>query len=224
MNSKHKTDKTKTNTSFLWKYEQKWIAWAVPKVPKFLNGRNLTWATSLWSAIILTCGYFSIQNIYWVWGLSASIVGQYITDSLDGAVGRYRGSGLINWGHYVDHLLDFVFLCAVIISYAFIFPQHILLLMILLAIFGSHYASTFLIFSFSKKFQMAASGIGMNELKIGLLAFNAIIFFNGTDFVETMLIILSLLALLALFGVIYAGQKEAAKIDDLRREQQTSCG
>lgn len=217
--SKHKTDKTKTNTSFLWKYEQKWIAWAVPKVPKFLNGRNLTWATSLWSAIILACGYFSIQNIYWVWGMSVSIVGQYITDSLDGAVGRYRGSGLINWGHYVDHLLDFVFLCAVIISYAFIFPEHILLLMILLAIFGSHYASTFLIFSFSQKFQMATSGIGMNELKIGLLVLNTIIIFNGTGFVETMLMILSLLALLALFGVIYDGQKKAEIIDNLRRNE-----
>ncbi len=223
MQAKHKTDKTKTNTSFLWKYEQKWIAWAVPKVPKFLNGRNLTWATSLWSAIIITCGYLSKQNIYWVWGISASIVGQYITDSLDGAVGRYRESGLVNWGHYVDHLLDFVFLCAVIISYAFIFPEHLLLLMILLAIFGSHYASTFLIFSFSKKFHMAASGIGMNELKILLLVFNAIIFFNGTGFVETMLIILSLLALLALFGVIHTGQKEADKIDNLRRNRRTFC-
>jgi len=222
MKNEHKTDKTKTNTSLLWKYEQKWIAWAVPKVPKFLNGRNLTWATSLWSALIIVCGYLSVQNIIWVWGVSASIVGQYITDSLDGAVGRYRGSGLINWGHYVDHLLDFVFLCAVIISYAFIFPQHILLLMILLAIFGSHYASTFLVYSFSKKFRMAATGIGMNELKIGLLALNAVIFFDGTAFVETMLIVLSLLALLALFGVIYVGQKEAAKIDDLSKEQQTT--
>ncbi len=71
---------------------------------------------------------------------------------------------------------------------------------------------------------MAASGIGMNELKIGLLTFNAVIFFNGTDFVETMLIILSLLALLALIGVIYDGQKKAENIDNLRKSQRTSCG
>ena len=222
MHFEHKTDKTKTNTSFLWKYEQKWIAWAVPKVPKFLNGRSLTWATLLWSIIIIACGYLSRYDIQWVWGISISIIGQYITDSLDGAVGRYRGSGLVNWGHYVDHLLDYIFLCAVMITYALIFPEHILLLMILLAIFGSHYASNFLIFSFTKKFSMTASGIGMNELKIGLLIFNAVIIFNGAAFVKTFLIIIAALALLTLFGAVYSGQKEAEEIDNLGRNRQTS--
>jgi phosphatidylglycerophosphate synthase len=157
------------------------------------------------------------QNTIWVWGISVSIVAQYITDSLDGAVGRYRGSGLVHWGHYVDHLLDFVFLCSVIFSYTLLFPQHIMLFLILLAIFGAHYASTFLIFSFSRKFNMTASGVGMNELKIGLIIFNAVIYFYGTGFVGTMLIIVAILAFLTLVKAIYAGQKEAGKMDDLKR-------
>ena len=62
---------------------------------------------------------------------------------------------------------------------------------------------------------MAASGIGMNELKIGLLIFNVIIIYYDTSFVGILLIIMSLLALLALLGVIYTGQKEAGIVDQM---------
>ncbi len=208
-----KLDSTKTHTSFLWKYEQKWIAWVVPKVPLFLNGQNLSWATALWALLILICGYLTKYNIHWIWGVSASIVGQYITDSLDGAVGRYRGSGLINWGYYVDHLLDFIFLCSVIIAYALIFPGQILLFLILLAIFGTHYASSFLLFGLSKKFWMSASGVSMNELKIGLLLLNLVIIILGASFMKYLLMILAIAASIALIIVIYKSQKEARLLD-----------
>ncbi|MFH2035834.1 MAG: CDP-alcohol phosphatidyltransferase family protein [Candidatus Zixiibacteriota bacterium] len=223
MSRQIKIDKSKTNQSVLWKLEQKWIAWAVPKVPNFLNGRNLTWATALWAVLMILFGYLTRYNKHWIWGVSAAIVAQYITDSLDGAVGRYRNSGWVNWGHYVDHLLDFIFLCSVVISYALILPDQILMLLILLALFGSHYASTFLHFSFSHKFRMAASGIGMNELKIGLIIMNGSIIVFGTGFVENVLMILSALALLTLLIVIYFAQKEASRIDRQCKKERSFC-
>lgn len=218
MDKEHKIDETKTNTPFYWKYEQKWIAWAIPKVPSFLSSRFMTWFTVIWALITVACGYLSQYNKFWIWGISISVVGQYITDSLDGALGRFRNSGLINWGHYVDHLLDYVFLCAVLIAYTFIFPKYTIWLMIMLAIIGGHYASTFLFFSISKKFHMATSGIGMNELKVALIIFNIIIMYYTTSFVETMLIIMNILGLLTLLIAVYSGQKEAEKIDIVNKE------
>jgi len=213
----HKIDETKSNTSVLWEYEQKWIAWMVPKVPQFINGRNLTWATAYWSILVVLAGWLTKDSIHWIRGISALIVAQYITDSLDGALGRYRNSGLINWGHYVDHFLDSIFLCAVIISYFFIVPEQSLLLLILLSLFGMHYASTFLVFSFSKNFNMSATGIGMNEIKISLIIVNVCIVFFGTGFVKYILIILAFLTFIALCAVIYTSQKKAEEIDKQNR-------
>jgi hypothetical protein len=211
--SRFKIDESKNNTSFLWKYEQKWIAWAVPRVPLFLNGQNLTWATLFWAFLIIICGYLTRYDIHWIWGVSASIVGQYITDSLDGAVGRFRGSGQIYWGHYVDHLLDFIFLCSTIFSYALIVPDQTLILIGLLAIFGSHYASSFLLFGLSRRFWMSASGVSMNELKIGLLILNYLIIIFGTAYLKYLFIVLAVAALIALIVVIYKSQKEAINLD-----------
>jgi hypothetical protein len=36
---------------------------------------------------------------------------QWFTDCLDGALGRYRDTGIPKWGYYMDHFLDFVFMC-----------------------------------------------------------------------------------------------------------------
>ena len=214
-NSKrHRIDETKTNTSLFWNYEQKWIAWTVPKVPQFINGRNLTWATALWSILIILFGWLTKYSICWLWGISVLIIVQYITDSLDGALGRYRNSGLINWGHYVDHFLDFIFLCSVIISYVFIIPDQLFLLLILLALFGSHYISTYLVYSFSKKFRMGVSGVCMNNVKIGLLIMNACIVIFGTGFMKYLLMIMAISAFIALCIVVYISQKEAGEVDE----------
>jgi hypothetical protein len=48
---------------------------------------------------------------------------QYVTDHYDGKIGKYRNTGLVRWGYYMDHLLDYVFLCSIIIGYAFILPE-----------------------------------------------------------------------------------------------------
>lgn len=218
MSSNHKIDKTKTNTSLLWKYEQKWIAWAVPKVPQFINGRNLTWATAYWSILVVLAGWLTKYSIHWIWGISALIVAQYITDSLDGALGRYRNSGLINWGHYVDHFLDFIFLCAIIISYVFIIPEYILFLLILLVLLGAHYVSTYLAFSYSKEFRMGVSGVSMNFLKIGLIVINACIVFWGTGFMKYLLMTMTVLAFVALYIVVYSTQREAEEFDEQNRK------
>ena len=46
-----------------------------------------------------------------------------MTDHYDGKIGKYRNTGLVRWGYYMDHLLDYFFLASVIIGYAFILPE-----------------------------------------------------------------------------------------------------
>ena len=78
-------------------------------VPEYICSRHLTCSTLLWSYLILCfnskmCAYPIL------------IMCQYITDVLDGTIGRERKEGYIKWGYFTDHLLDYVFLNSLFIG------------------------------------------------------------------------------------------------------------
>ena len=90
---------------------------------------------------------------------------QWVTDHYDGKVGKYRNTGLVRWGYYMDHLLDYFFLCSVLIGYAFILPESSRLqLMIMLALFAAYDFSTFLAFA-------ATDELKISHLKLGRRSF-----------------------------------------------------
>ncbi len=104
----------------LAKAEKRMVTWLVPRVPPIIETYHLTLLTLLWSIGIVACSLLARENINWLWGVSLFIFLQYMSDVLDGAVGRYRETGLVKWGYYMDHLLDYVFLASVIVGYAFL--------------------------------------------------------------------------------------------------------
>lgn len=75
-------------------------------VPMFISTRHLTLMTLFWSACLF---YF---NDNWI-AMSIVIFLQRVTDTWDGAIGRERNEGYIKWGYFVDHFLDWVFLCSI---------------------------------------------------------------------------------------------------------------
>ena len=192
-------DKTKVSTHPLWPLEQCWIGFILPRVPKYLNTVNLTLATILWSGLLILFGRFGHQHTYWLWAVSGLIIAQYFTDSLDGAIGRYRRNGLVKWGHYMDHLLDFVFLCAIIISYQYLLPQ---------------YSQWFIVlFGMTNKFQMSYGQIGMIEFRIGVIIINALIIFIGPGFLRWLLPFMSLVIFFLLIWGVYRAQGVARQMD-----------
>src|SRR3989338_3638539 len=100
--------------------EKKLVPIVVPHIPKSIETYHLTITTILWSAMILVFSWLARTDIQWLWGISVMIFFQYATDLFDGAVGRYRDTGLVKWGFYMDHFLDYIFLCSVLIGYSFI--------------------------------------------------------------------------------------------------------
>ena len=96
------------------------VAKGVGCVPVWLQTDHLTLLTLFWSPLAVIAGWLSSQNIFWLWLFSFSVLCQYITDMLDGAVGRHRNTGLITWGYYMDHFLDYIFMCSVFCGYGLI--------------------------------------------------------------------------------------------------------
>ena len=83
----HFTGDQKSLNHFLRVGEKKLIAAFLPLVPSRMGTVPLTLLTFSWSALIVFFGYLSVENINWLWGFSASIFVQHITDMLDGENG-----------------------------------------------------------------------------------------------------------------------------------------
>src|SRR3989344_516396 len=93
--------------------------WALPKIPIWLGSHHLTLMTLIWSGLIVLSGFLAMRSLHWFWLSSVCILLQWVTDVLDGSIGRKRNTGLIRWGFYMDHFLDYIFLCSILASYIF---------------------------------------------------------------------------------------------------------
>src|SRR5512135_1211440 len=140
-------DKKLPMKSVLAKCERKFIDTNVMKFPKWLEGYHLTLLTIVWSLCLLIFGFFARNNIHWLWASSLMVFLQWFTDSFDGALGRTRDTGIPKWGYYMDHFLDYVFICSVLAGYSFMLDgrsKEIVLLLI--PVFGCFIVSSYLAF------------------------------------------------------------------------------
>ena len=172
---------TKSNTSFLTPFERRLATRVLPRIPAWLETYHLTMLTLVWSSFILFFSYLAAKDLRWLWGVSAMIALQYVTDHYDGKIGKYRGTGLVRWGYYMDHLLDYFFLCSVIIGYAFILPERSRYqILIMLAIFAGYEFSTFLAFAATDRLKISYLKFGPTEFRVALIIINALLVQYGT--------------------------------------------
>src|SRR5258708_10596410 len=171
----------KTNNSFLAPLERRLAPIVIPRIPKWLETYHLTMLTLVWSLMILVFSFLAARNIRWLWAVSLMIALQWLTDHYDGKIGKYRNTGLVRWGYYMDHLLDYFFLCSVIIGYAFILPERSRFqLLLMLALFAAYDFSTFLAFSATDELKISHLKFGPTEFRLALIIINALLILFGT--------------------------------------------
>src|SRR5918997_6810402 len=172
---------SKINNSFLTPFERRLATRVLPCIPSWLETYHLTMLTLVWSSLILLFSYWAARDLRWLWGVSAMVALQYVTDHYDGKIGKYRGTGLVRWGYYMDHLLDYLFLCSVIIGYAFILPEKSRYqILIMLAIFAAFAVSTFLAFAATDRLKISYLKFGPTEFRLAVIIINALLVQYGT--------------------------------------------
>lgn len=172
----------KKGQSILGPVERRFIDWAIPKIPAPIMSHHLTALTAVWSALIIVFGWLSIDNVHWLHGVSVMVFLQWLTDSLDGSLGKFRKQGLVKWGFFADHFLDLIFAGSIVIAYSFLVEVWWLefLFLILLLVTCATMAVSFLSFAATNQFQIAYYGIGPTEIRIGYIALNTFVSFVGT--------------------------------------------
>jgi phosphatidylglycerophosphate synthase len=137
--------------------------------------------TLVWSGGNVILAFFARNNLSVLWLVSLMIVLQYLTDLFDGELGRQRDTGLIKWGFYMDHFLDFIFLCSLVfVGYKISPPGLEIWYFVLLVITGGFMVNAFLSFAATNEFEIYRYGFGPTEFRLGLILINTFIIVVGT--------------------------------------------
>jgi phosphatidylglycerophosphate synthase len=204
----------------LAKGERRLIDYYIPKFPRWLQGYHLTMMTIPWSAGVILSGYLARENLQWLWLASAMLFMQWFSDSFDGSLGKYRDTGIPKWGYYMDHLLDYGFMSAIIIGYALLFDgSERDTFFILVPIAGAFMVNSYLSFAATSEFKITFLGMGPTEVRLLLIILNTAIIIFGLGFIETALPYVPYVAGAALVFVVYRTSSYIWSIDmeDKRR-------
>ena len=207
---------------FLVPYEKRFLDYAVPRVPKNISTVHLTLMTIGWSLGAALSGFLAQGDIRWLWVFSACIFFQYITDMLDGAVGRTRNSGLIKWGFYMDHFLDYIFLCGITIGYSFLLPQSYSLLTLMCLTFSAGFmVHVFMDFAITNNFKISVNQFGVSEMRWVLIFLNTVLIIFGKALLVSIFPFFVAASFIALCVLVYKSQKIYRHIDALRQGRES---
>jgi len=205
---------SKTNNSFLSPLERRLAPFVLPRIPAWLETYHLTMLTLVWSVLIVLFSFMAARNLRWLWAVSAMIALQWATDHYDGKIGKYRNTGLVRWGYYMDHLLDYVFLCSILIGYSFILPESSRFqLLLMLALFAAYDFSTFLAFAAMDKLQISYLKFGPTEFRLAIIIINGLLVSFGTKHMIGGLKWVNAGAAVGLCVLVYTTQKKIWRLD-----------
>ncbi|WPD21103.1 MAG: CDP-alcohol phosphatidyltransferase family protein [Candidatus Electrothrix aestuarii] len=174
--------------------------WAIPKISPEIQTYHLTLTTLLWSFINILVAFEAKEHIGLLWLVSLMILFQYLTDLFDGELGRQRDTGLIKWGFYMDHFLDYIFLCSLVFVGYMISPEGLeIWYFALLVILGGFMVNSFLAFGATNEFQIYHYGVGPTEMRVVFILINIYIIYCGTSSFN---ILLPITVILCLIGLI----------------------
>lgn len=210
----------KTNESLLAPFERRLAPWVVPRIPRWIATHHLTLLTIAWCVGILWFSALAATDLRWLWLVSLMSVLQWFTDHFDGKVGKFRKTGLVKWGFYMDHFLDYVFLCSVVAGYAWILPDRSSFdLLCLLAVCAGFMAHSFLSMSVNETLQISYVKLGPTEFRVALVIINALLIRFGTATMARALPYVAAGGGIALAALAYVTQRQIWRADMAARER-----
>lgn len=192
-------------------------------MPVWIRSHHLTLMTLPISALIVLFSFMARWSVEWLWAVSFLIFLQWLTDSLDGAVGRARNEGLVRWGYYMDHFLDYIFLTSILLGYALLFPVGFLYVQFfVLVIISAFMVNSFLSFGATNRFQIAYCGIGPTEIRLVFILINTLLIVFGRTFMAGLLPYVLILEFIGLCVVVYRTQKDIWAVDMANKQNASA--
>jgi archaetidylinositol phosphate synthase len=162
----------RVNRSLTAAAEKQALTWMAERAPAWLTSDQLT---MLGLVAQFGAGVFyglARLNKYWLLGVIACIVLNWLGDSLDGTLARVRNQQRPRYGFYVDHMVDVLgataMMCGLGLSGFVHWPVAIAMLVAFLLLSAESYLATYTL----DCFQMSQGIFGPTEIRILLVAGN----------------------------------------------------
>ncbi len=194
--------------------EKKMIAQILPLIPSWIKGCHFTLLSLPISLGVVFSYYLAEGNRNFLWVASLFIIAQWISDSLDGALGRFRDEGHCLWGFYMDHFFDFLFLVSIVLGYSFLFNgPHKVLVLLFIPVLASFMLSSVLSFGITRTFNVVYFGVGPTDLRFMTVVLNILIFYFGVDFLKGGIIWGLVVVVFFLIIFVYRSQREILELE-----------
>jgi phosphatidylglycerophosphate synthase len=193
-----RASKTNRSKSYIYSAGPSQSGWAnnpnfLKHVPRFITSRHLTCMTLVEIVFLLYAAYKQPED--GAFFIACTMLCHYITDAMDGALGRYRKEGYLLWGYATDHVFDALYESACAIALWMMVNDQdpsrthdllgpITLLMMNLFVFGFHSKETI---SFRKKLATHYSNMAgpypLHYIEWSCVAYLLVIHFTGLSII-----------------------------------------
>lgn len=113
----------------------------------------------------------------------------------------------------MDHLLDYFFLCSILIGYLFVVPTFHVEQFFILAVFAGFMVNSFLSFAATNEFKITHLGLGPTEMRIVFILVNTLLIMIGQTHLAPLLPFVLLASFFGLCFIVYQTQKRLWLID-----------
>ena len=180
MNDITKEQSARVQTSLLNPYEKVILRALVRRIPTFVTSDHLT-AIGVLGAIVIAIGYaLTIFGPGWLWLANAGFVLNWLGDSLDGTLARYRNQQRPLYGFYIDHNLDCV--CEFLMVFGAGLSVYMSLRVALLIIVPYLMLEVYVMINahLKNEFRLTYAKLGPTELRVIIILVNSVVFFSPT--------------------------------------------
>lgn len=164
--------KDRKRTNILSDYEQKFISFLVPKIPRWISSDGLT-AIGFFGAIMILAS-FVLAKYFHVAYLCLAIVGffvQWFGDSLDGRIAYYRNKSRKWYGFALDIVMDWISTVVIGLGYYLYVPSDVKILgFFLVALYGWAMIISQLRYKITGNYTIDAGLLGPTEIRVVLCA------------------------------------------------------
>jgi len=155
--------------------EHNTLQWLAARTPQFVNSDHLT---ALGLVAMLTAGFsYAVASIdvRWVWISSVCLALNWLGDSLDGTLARFRRQTRPRYGFYVDHLVDAIGALALLSGLAVSGYMHPPIALALLLAYYLLFMEAVLATYTLAVFQISIAKFGPTELRLLLIIGNVVL-------------------------------------------------
>lgn len=192
-------------------FENSYLKPFANKIPSKVQTWHLTYMTMVWSLVVILFGYLMQYSRLYIIGISICVLLQYLTDVFDGELGRVRKTGLVKWGYYMDHLLDFAFVTSLYVAYRLGIPHNTYFLSLAYIIFLTYMIHSFLYAAIDGRLHISYYKIGPSEMRILLIIANILYMLSLDTFLAYASSLLMLILSICLFNTIFNSQSRLRK-------------